>query len=76
MCKEKEMFIEALETLFFSWGSEAPEEVSWGANDLLEWYEKEFGILLNIRFEENEETGESNFEDVFEAIRNSNKEVL
>lgn len=71
MCKEKEMFIKALETLFFSWGSEAPEEVSWGANDLLDWYEKEFGVTLNIRFEENEETYELNYNEVIEAIRNS-----
>ena len=39
--KEKDLFIKAIGTLFFSWGSEAPAEVFWGANDLLDWFEKE-----------------------------------
>jgi hypothetical protein len=65
--KRKELFISALNTLFWSWGSEAPAEVSWGCNDLLEWYEAEYNVLLNVRFEEDCQ----NYDKVIEAIRES-----
>jgi hypothetical protein len=69
--KQNEMLIKALGTLFFSWGSEAPDEVFWGANELLDWYEKEFGISLGIRFERDDHTFEDNFSAVIEAIKKS-----
>lgn len=69
--KNKQEFIKALSTLFYSWGSDAPDEVFWGANELLEWYEKEFNVQLNIVFERDEDTWEDNYEDVIQAILNS-----
>lgn len=30
---QKEMLVKSLGTLFFSWGSDTPDEVFWGAND-------------------------------------------
>jgi hypothetical protein len=68
---QKEMLIKSLGTLFHSWGSDTPDEVFWGANELLDWYEKEFNLQLNIRFERDETTWDTNYEDVIEAIRNS-----
>ena len=68
--KNKEAFIAALSTLFFSWGGDTPAEVFWGANELLDWFEKEYGVLLNIRFDEEPGYCE-NFDDVINAIRNS-----
>lgn len=65
--KEKKLFIKALETLFFSWGSDAPAEVYWGGNDMLKWFEKEHDVKLNIRFNEEEE----NFDEVIQAIERS-----
>lgn len=65
--KEKELFIRALNTLFNSWGSDAPAEAIWAANDLLKWYEKEFDVTLNITFEEDI----SNYEEVIDKLRNS-----
>lgn len=65
--KNKELFIKALTGLFFDWGSDTPPEVFWGANDLLEWYEAEYGVSLGIRFDEEN----PNFEEVIEAIINS-----
>lgn len=65
--KEKEIFIKALSGLFFAWGGDTPPEVFWGCNDLLDWYEKEYGVSLNIRFNEEE----SNFDDVVNAIKKS-----
>lgn len=67
--KEKELFIAALLTLFYSWGGEPPPEVCWGGNELLDWYEKEYDVKLGIRFKEDED-GQL-FEDVCEAIRNT-----
>ena len=64
---QKELLIKSLGTLFYSWGSEAPSEVFWGANELLDWYEEEFELKLGIRFDEENE----NFEEVIEAIQNS-----
>jgi len=52
------LLIKSLETLFFSWGGDTPEEVYWGANELLAWLEEEKRIKFNIRFEE------GNFEEV------------
>ncbi len=70
--KEKEVFIKALGTLFFSWGSDTPSEVFWGANELLEWFEKEYNVQLNIRFDEDLSfNGGSNYDDVINAIKNS-----
>jgi hypothetical protein len=66
--KEKDLFIKALSTLFFYWGSEAPAEVFWGANDLLDWFEKEYNVQLGIRFDEE---NPDNYNDVIEAIKNS-----
>jgi hypothetical protein len=66
--KDKDLFIKAIGTLFFSWGSEAPSEVFWGANDLLEWFEKEHNVQLGIRFDEE---NPDNYNDVIDAIRNS-----
>lgn len=63
----KEMFINALSGLFYSWGSDTPPEVFWGCNQLLDWYDIEFDVQLNIRF--NEEN--PNVDEVLEAIRNN-----
>lgn len=68
---QKEKLIKALGTLFFSWGSDTPDEVYWGANELLDWYESEFNIKLNIRFERDEVTFDTNYDDVIEAIKNN-----
>jgi hypothetical protein len=66
-----ELFINALNTLFHAWGSEAPSEVIWGANELLDWYEKEFNVNLNIRFNEEHIDNDFDFNEVIDAIRNS-----
>ena len=69
--KNKEAFIKSLGTLFFSWGSDTPNEVYWGANELLDWFEKEYNVQLNIRFDVDEQTYESNYDDVIDAIEKS-----
>lgn len=40
--EQKELFLEAFSTLLYSWGSDAPPEAIWTANDLIKWYNKEF----------------------------------
>jgi len=65
--KEKEAFIKALDGLFHYWGGDTPPEVYWGANDMLDWYEKEYSVKLNIRFDEENH----NYDEVVEAIRKS-----
>lgn len=68
---QKELLVKSLSTLFYSWGSDTPDEVFWGTNILLDWYEKEFNLSLGIRFERDEETFDTNFDEVINAIRNS-----
>jgi hypothetical protein len=63
--KEKELFITALSSLFYDWGSDTPAEVFWGCNSLLEWYEKEYNLTLGVRFDEEN----PNFDDVISSIR-------
>ncbi len=62
---KKQEFINALSTLLFSWGGDTPPEAVWAANEMLEWYEKEYGVKLNIEIEED---GSTDFEDVKRAI--------
>ncbi len=68
--KEENFFIKALDCLFYSWGGETPPEVFWGCNDLLDWFEQEYDVKLNIRFEDK---SPSNYDDVIKAIRNVKK---
>jgi hypothetical protein len=68
--KNKKEFIKALGTLFFSWGSDTPDEVYWGCNELLDWYEKEFNVQLNIRFERDDDYN-STYEEVIQAIQDN-----
>lgn len=69
--QSKKMLKKSLLTLFYSWGGDTPDEVYWGANELLDWYEFEFGVKLNIRFERDDATWDTNYEDVINAIMNS-----
>lgn len=57
--------------VFSSLGGRIPDEVFWGANKLLDWYEFEFNVKLNIRFERDDTTWETNYEDVIKTIMNS-----
>ena len=63
----KEDFIQNLETLF-SFGDTS--EVINGCNDLLDWYEKEHNVALNIRFDDFNGDNK-NYNEVIQAIRNS-----
>jgi len=65
-CKNKDMFIKALETLFGSWGSDTPPEACWAAREFLEFYEEEFNVDLGINHD-----AEYNSEEVIAAIENS-----
>jgi len=64
----KELLIKALKTLFFSWGSDAPAEVIWGGNEILDWIEIEFNVIFTARFDEGSDN--YNFDEVIEEIRN------
>ena len=66
----KNLFISALSTLFHSWGSDTPAEVFWGCNELLDWYEQEFNVKLNLRFDEESgmRDGSDNYDEVIQAI--------
>jgi len=49
---EKDLFLNALSTLLFSWGGDTPPEAIWAANDFLDYFEKVNKITLSGRFEE------------------------
>jgi len=53
--KNKDKFIAALNTLMFSWGSDAPAEAVWAANEMLDWVEAEYNVTIEQRFEEDPE---------------------
>ena len=57
--KEKQLLLETLDTLMFSWGGDTPPEAIWAGNSLLKWIEKEFNVKINTELEENEESSES-----------------
>lgn len=64
--KNKDKFIKSISTLFHTWGGDTPSEVFWGCNDLLEWYEQEYNVVLGVRFDEEN----PNYEEVIQAIKN------
>ena len=66
--ESKKLFIKAFETLFWSWGGDPFPEVTWTANQLLDYYEAANNVDLGIRFEDEQGTA---FDDVIEAIKNS-----
>jgi hypothetical protein len=67
----KELFLEALHTLIWSWGSDAPPEAYWAANAFLDYFEAVNNIKLDICFEEpcEENDWESNYGKVIERIK-------
>lgn len=67
--KNKQSFINALSTLFWSFGSEPPAEVIWGANDLIDWVEKEFVVKIENRFSEDLDDMHQSYEAVIEEIK-------
>ena len=67
--KNKEGLINALSTLFWSFGSEPPAEVIWGANDLIDWIEKEFGVKIENRFSAVLDDMDQAYEAVIEEIK-------
>lgn len=56
--KNKKLFCQAINTLLWSSSSESPAEVIWGVNELLDWYEDEYGVKLGVRLPEDEDLGE------------------
>ena len=66
---QKELLIKSLSTLFFSWGGDTPDEVYWGVNQLLDWFEKEFDVVLGIRFTRDDKTFADNYDEVIEKIK-------
>lgn len=52
--KNKELFLKALSTLCYSWGSDTPVEVVWAFNELLDWYEQEYNVTCPYRLLEND----------------------
>lgn len=50
--KHKDEFINAMNGLLHSWGSDTPPEAIWGLNELVDWAEKEYNVTINNRFSE------------------------
>jgi hypothetical protein len=50
--KNLELFITALQTMFYSWGGDPAPEVYWAGSDYLIWIKKEFDIELESDFDE------------------------
>lgn len=71
----KELFLKALATLFYTWGGDTPPEAYWAANDFLEYFEAVNCVQLGIRFEEpdwykgDSNSEDSNYEEVIEKIK-------
>jgi len=52
MIKEKELLKEAFSTLLYSWGGDTPPEAIWAADAFLNFFEKETGKKVDLRFNE------------------------
>jgi hypothetical protein len=45
-----EEFISSIDTLLHSWGSDTPQEVIWGLNEMVDWLEHEYNVTISTRF--------------------------
>ena len=61
---QKKLFINAMSTLISSWGSEAPIEAIWAANEFVDFYEALIQKPITVRFVEDS----SNVSEVFEKL--------
>ena len=66
--KNKGLLIDALNTLFWSFGSDPPSEVVWGANELLAWIENEYNVKFKNHFTEDLSTMSDGFNKVIKEI--------
>lgn len=66
-----ELIEEFLSTLFFSWGSDAPPEVTWAANDFLKILENKYNYKFKNEFSESydDDYPNNNYETVMEEIK-------
>ena len=46
--KNKDLFIKALNTMLYSWGSDTPSEAHWALKEFVDFYEAETGKQLNL----------------------------
>jgi len=46
--RNKELFLEALNTMMYSWGSDPPAEVHWALDTFLRFYQYETGHFLDV----------------------------
>lgn len=71
---EKELFLKALMTLFYSWGGDTPAEAIWSANDFLIYFEKVNKVTFSGKFQEIDETPNwyINNEKLLSEIKNLN----
>lgn len=56
--KNTELLSEALSTFFSSWGSDTPQEVYWGTNELVDFLNAEFELKLPYISMEDEDSKE------------------
>jgi len=71
---EKELFLKALQTLFYSWGGDTPPEAYWAANEFLNYFYKVNNIKPVIFFEEPDSlppnySNADNYDEVIEKIK-------
>ncbi|MFM2395349.1 MAG: hypothetical protein RLZZ546_3332 [Bacteroidota bacterium] len=66
-----ELIEKFLSTLFFSWGSEAPAEATWAANDFLKILENKYNYKFKNEFYESydDDYPNNNYEVVMEEIK-------
>ena len=65
--KNYKLFEAALNTMFWSWGSDPAREVIWTGNDFLTWIENEYRITMKNIFEE--DTDGYNFDNVLTELK-------
>jgi hypothetical protein len=65
--KNYKLFEDALNTMFWSWGSDPAAEVIWAGNDFLTWIEIEYRIKMENTFEE--DTDGYNFDLVLDELK-------
>lgn len=50
--KEKKLFLKAILTTLAAWGGDTPQEALWAVNELLDWFEAEYNVKLDIQVDE------------------------
>jgi hypothetical protein len=67
---KRELFIKALNTMLYSWGSDTPSEAIWAFNEFMDFYEAQTGEVIGRIHSEDPDEYHEELEMIMNQIKN------